>query len=122
MHGEDGLQAAQRITRSLFDGDLSALSETDCRQLKQDGLPSSTLVRAEMPGTVTQLLAEAGMTQSGKQVKDALMSGAVLVNGDALGWSDNASPSACLAPERALHGRFYVVRLGKKKYHLFDVA
>lgn len=122
VHGEDGLRAAQRITRSLFDGDLSALSEADLRQLKLDGLPSSTLERAGMPETVTQLLTEAGMTPSGKQVKDALLSGAVLVNGNALGWGDNASPAACLSPDRALYGRFYVVRLGKKKYHLFDVA
>lgn len=122
VHGDDGLQAAERITRSLFDGDLSALSAADLSQLKLDGLPSSSLARGEIPETVTQLLTEAGMTRSGKQVKDALLSGAVSVNGEALGWADNGSPSACLAPERALHGRFFVVRLGKKKVHLFDLS
>ncbi|MEQ8692679.1 MAG: tyrosine--tRNA ligase [Pseudomonadales bacterium] len=122
VHKETGLQAAQRITRSLFDGDLSSLSEADFQQLRLDGLPASSLSRAEIPETVTQLLAEAGMTASGKQVKDALRSGAVQVNGVALGWDDNGSPAAALAPELALYGRFFVVRLGKKKYHLFEVA
>ena len=122
VHGESGLQAAERITRSLFDGDLSALSDADFLQLQQDGLPSSALIREAMPPTLSQVLTEAGMVPSGKQVKDALQRGAVLVNGAALGWSDNESPTACFAPERALHGRFYVVRLGKKKYHLFDVG
>ncbi len=122
VHGESGLQAAERITRSLFDGDLSALSDADFLQLQQDGLPSSALIREAMPPTLSQVLTEAGMVPSGKQVKDALQRGAVLVNGAALGWIDNESPTACFAPERALHGRFYVVRLGKKKYHLFDVG
>ncbi|TCO71896.1 tyrosine--tRNA ligase [Chromatocurvus halotolerans] len=122
VHGNDGLYAAERITRSLFDGDLKALSAADLSQLKLDGLPSSSLSRADLPETVTQLLTEAGMTRSGKQVKDALLSGAVSVNGEALGWADNGSPAACLASERALHGRFFVVRLGKKKVHLFDLT
>lgn len=122
VHGDDGLQAAERITRSLFDGDLTALSAADLRQLKLDGLPSSTLARADIPETITQLLTEAGMARSGKQVKDALLSGAVSVNGHTLGWADNGAPATCLALKRALHGRFFVVRLGKKKYHLFDLG
>lgn len=122
VHGEAGLQAAQRITRSLFEGDLSVLSEADCRQLQLDGLPASRLSRSAIPDTVTQLLTEAGMTRSGKQVKDALLSGAVSVNGCALGWDDNGAPETCFAVERALFGRFFLVRLGKKKYHLFEVA
>jgi tyrosyl-tRNA synthetase len=31
VHGESGLQAAQRITESLFSGDATALSEEDFR-------------------------------------------------------------------------------------------
>lgn len=122
VHGEAGLQAAERITRSLFDDTLSALSEPDFSQLMLDGLPASTLARGNFPDTVTQLLADAGMAKSGKQVKDALMSGAVSVNGASLAWAENGAPASCLAPERALYGRFYVVRLGKKRYHLFDVG
>ncbi|MFN2329216.1 MAG: tyrosine--tRNA ligase [Chromatocurvus sp.] len=122
VHGEDGLQAAERITLSLFEGDLSALSEADLCQLKLDGLPSSTVPRGGIHETITQLLTEAGMARSGKQVKDALLSGAVSVNGQSLGWADNGSAVQCLASERSLHGRFFIVRLGKKKYHLFDVT
>lgn len=120
VHGESGLEAAQRITRSLFDGDLSGLSDTDCQQLKLDGLPASSLSLAGLPDTLTQLLTEAGMARSGKQVKDALLSGAVQVNGRSLGWDDNGAPAAAFSPDHALHDRFFVVRLGKKKYHLFE--
>jgi tyrosyl-tRNA synthetase len=120
VHGKEGLEAAERITASLFAGDdPTGLSEADCRQLRQDGLPASELDPAALPATLTQVLAEAGMAKSGKQVKDALQSGAVLINGRALTWEDNATPADCLAAGRALHGRYFVVRLGKKKYHLF---
>jgi tyrosyl-tRNA synthetase len=122
VHGEAGLAAAERISESLFAGDPAALGAGDFAQLRLDGLPASALDRGALPETLTQTLVEAGMAKSGKQVKDALGSGAVQVNGRPLAWEDNAAPAACFAPERALHERFYLVRLGKKKYHLFEAA
>ncbi len=122
VHGDEGLAAAERITRCLFEGDPGSLSAEDFAQLRLDGLPASALDRAGLPGTLTQTLVEAGKAKSGKQVKGALGSGAVLVNGRALSPDDNATPAGCFAPGQALHGRFYLVRLGKKKYHLFDAS
>ncbi|MBA6414113.1 tyrosine--tRNA ligase [Parahaliea sp. F7430] len=121
VHGEEGLAAAQRISASLFSGDLAALSETDFAQLKQDGLPSSTVERKALPATLTQMLTEAGMANSGKQVKDALGRNAVLVNGDALSWEDNGSPVEVFAEDRGRYGRYYLTQLGKKKHHLFEL-
>jgi tyrosyl-tRNA synthetase len=122
VHGEEGLQAAQRITEALFSGTLDALSEDDVLQLRQDGLSASTVARDGFPETLTQLLTEAGMASSGKQIKDALGRNAVLVNNRQLGWEDNGDVSAALAPELALYSRFYLVKLGKKKYHLFELS
>ncbi len=122
VHGEEGLAAAQRITDALFSGELAGLSESDFEQLRQDGLPATTLARGVLPETVTQMLTEAGMVGSGKQVKDALGRNAVLVNGCALGWDDNAAPGAAFGAEKALFGRYYLTRLGKKKYHLFELV
>lgn len=122
VHGQQGLDAARRITAALFSGDAAELTEGDLLQLRQDGLPSTALSRAEFPQTLTQLLADAGMASSGKQVKDALGRNAVWVNQQVLGMQDNGSVDQSFAPERAAFGRFYLVKLGKKKYHLFDVA
>ena len=122
VHGDSGLAAARRITEALFSGSLEALSEGDLLQLSQDGLPSTRLQRGALPETLTQLLADAGMASSGKQVKDALARQAVLMNGRALSWEDNARVDDCLNLQHAMYGRFFVVRLGKKKYHLFEVA
>lgn len=120
VHGVPGLEAAKRITGSLFSGDLNTLSELDLEQLRLDGLPSSTLVPAAFPDTLTQLLADTSVAPSGKQAKDALQRGAVLINGYALSMADNTQLEQVFAPDRALFGRFYLLRMGKKKYHLFE--
>lgn len=122
VHGATGLAAAQRITDALFSGDLAQLSEEDLEQLRQDGLPASALAAGALPATLTHLLADAGMAASGKQVKDALGRQAVLLNGRALGWEDNERVEQCLDRNRALYGRFFLARLGKKKYHLFELV
>ncbi len=87
VHGEEGLESAERITEALFSGDLNSLSEKDLEQLKLDGLPSATVNRSELEGQpMTQLFAEVGMVKSGKQVKDALGRKAVLFNGRLMAW------------------------------------
>jgi tyrosyl-tRNA synthetase len=62
------------------------------------------------------------MASSGKQVKDALGRNAVTINNHAVESSQNGDVPGCFAESAALFGRFYLVRLGKKKYHLFEVA
>ena len=121
VHGEEGLAAAERITDSLFSGSIEALSEDDLLQLRQDGLPTSTVQRSSYPQSLTQMLVDAGMAPSGKQVKDALGRNAVTINNQAIGWEQNAEVAACFEQSRALFGRYFLVRLGKKKYHLFDI-
>jgi tyrosyl-tRNA synthetase len=54
-------------------------------------------------------------------VKDALGRGAVWINGVARSTEDNMRVAESFAPEDAYFGRFYICRLGKKKYHLFEV-
>lgn len=122
VHGDEGLAAARRITDALFSGDLAQLSEADLEQLRQDGLPASELSAGTQPATLTHLLADAGMAASGKQVKDALGRQAVFINGRALGWEDNERVGQCLDRNLALYGRFFLARLGKKKYHLFELV
>ncbi|MFB1036828.1 MAG: tyrosine--tRNA ligase, partial [Sinobacterium sp.] len=123
VHGEDGLQAAQRITQALFSGDINSLSVADLEQLGLDGLPSSKISPndwADKP--MTGLFSECGLASNGKQVKDALGRNAVIINGHAIGWDDNMDIVSAFDQSKALHGRFFIVKLGKKSYHLFDLA
>jgi tyrosyl-tRNA synthetase len=123
VHGEVGLIAAQRITEAMFSGDIGSLSEEDLEQLKLDGLPASDLSRVELAEKpLTSLLTDCGMVKAGREVKDALGRKAVLINGVAKGAEDNMKAQECFAKSTALFGRFYIVKLGKKKYHLLEVS
>jgi tyrosyl-tRNA synthetase len=123
VHGDEALKAAQRITQALFSGDLTQLSSDDLAQLAQDGMPSSEMSASSLEDqTLIGLLVEAGMATSGKQVKDALGRGAVLVNGEAVNAASNGEPAEVFTAEKALHGRYFMVKLGKKKHHLFALV
>ena len=122
VHGDEALESAKRITQALFSGDLADLSEAELEQIKLDGLPSSDLMLeglASIP--MTSLFADCGMVKAGREVKDALGRNAVLVNNEAKSMDDNMKCAEAFAPENALYGRFFLVKLGKKKYHLFEI-
>lgn len=121
VHGEAGLNAALRITEALFSGDPNALSEQDFQQLRLDGLPSSVLADSDLQDNpLTNLLTECGMAKAGREVKDALGRNSVFVNGQSKGAQDIMNSPSIFASEQALYGRFFLVRLGKKKYHIFE--
>tara|TARA_B100000459_G_scaffold69360_1_gene38322 strand:+ start:8741 stop:10084 length:1344 start_codon:yes stop_codon:yes gene_type:complete len=121
VHGQEALDSARRITEALFSGDLTQLSESELEQIKQDGLPSSGLdITGLGDKPLTAILSEAGMGQ-GKQVKDALGRNAVIVNGQAYGMDDLMKGAEIFSAGNAMYGRFFMVRMGKKKHHLFEL-
>lgn len=122
VHGEEGLTSAKRITRALFSGETADLSESELEQLKLDGLPSSYLQLDGLSDTpMTSLFADCGLASAGREVKDALGRNAVIVNGNAKGMEDNMKCDLVFVKENALFGRFFLIKLGKKKYHLFEI-
>jgi tyrosyl-tRNA synthetase len=118
IHGDAELAGAQRITEALFSGDLAELSASDLAQLQLDGLPTAILGRVDLADKpLTQLLADIGMG-AGKQIKDALGRNAVQINGQAIGLADNMAAEAVFAQGNALFEKYYVIKLGKKKYQM----
>jgi len=118
VHGEEGLTAAERITKALFSGDASDLSAEDYKQLAQDGLPSYAMEAGDLQEPLTTLLVKAGLAGSGKQVKDALQRRALLVNGGDYGAEDNMNAEEIFSAANARYNQYFLVRLGKKKYAL----
>lgn len=121
VHGADGLAAAERITRALFSGEISVLTESDYEQLAQDGLPCSRVLVSDFAKPLTSLLSDLGLAKA-KEIKDALARSAVFLNEVALGLEHNMRAAECLASDKAAVGRFFLVRLGKKKHHLIDIG
>ena len=113
VHGEEGLAAAQRISAALFSGDIASLTESDLAQLAQDGLPTSEL----SGGSLVEVLVATDLAKSNKMAREFLGNNAVSVNGEVVSDVDGL-----LAPEAALHGRYFVIRRGKKLFHLVRLA
>lgn len=119
VHGDDGLAAARRVAQALFSGAADALGADDMAALAHDGLPSGPLADALAGGAMlTQVLTATGLARSGKQAKDALQRGAVTINGRAVSMDDNERAAQLLAPRTARHGKYHLLRLGKKRHHL----
>ena len=118
VHGENGLLAAKRITEALFSGNIASLPEQDLNQLSLDGLPCASLSELSLEDRpLTQLLSEIGMG-AGKQIKDALVRNAVLINGKQISMEDNMDATNIFDKENALYGKYFVIKLGKKKHQM----
>lgn len=120
VHGEEGLIAAERITQALFSGEAADLSEQDLAQIQLDGLPSTEFKLSDLTDLpLTSFFTESGLASNGKQVKDALQRNSVFVNGVAKGMADNMLATEIFASDKGYFNKYFLVKLGKKKHHLF---
>ncbi|MBG6241751.1 MAG: tyrosine--tRNA ligase [Candidatus Symbiopectobacterium sp. Dall1.0] len=110
VHGEEGLQAAQRITQSLFSGALNALTENDFAQLAQDGMPVIELGR---DADLQQALVTAELVPSRGQARTMIASNAVTINGE-----KQSNPEYAFTNSDRLFDRYTLLRRGKKHYCL----
>lgn len=111
VHGEEGLKAAERISAALFSGEISELTESDFEQLKQDGLPASG--SAENSISMVQALVESELATSNKMAREFIGNGAVTVNGEKV-----ADSTAELTWDSAFYGKYFLLKRGKKLFHL----
>ena len=108
VHGKGALAAVQRISESLFSGEVARLGESDLAQLAQDGMPSSP-IKGETD--LVTLLVECGLANSERIARELLAAGAVSVNGA-------IRRDEPLTADDRLFGRYLLLRRGKKQYHL----
>lgn len=111
VHGKDAVEAAKRISQSLFSGSLEALTEDDLEQLALDGVPGVTLEKID--GPLIDVLVTAQLAKSKSEARGFLQSGSVLVNGQKVDSLD-----CVLTDAVRLFGRFTLLRRGKKNYAL----
>jgi len=121
IHGEVALQAAQRISESLFAEDQSSLTESDFEQLALDGLPAFEVSDGL---NVVEALVKTGLAQSNKEARGFVNSKAVLLNGQAAE-ANNPNPSAerpddayLLKDEHKRFGKYTLLRRGKRNHAL----
>jgi tyrosyl-tRNA synthetase len=113
VHGKAALEAAQRITHSLFAGNLDALSEADLEQLAQDGVPGVALDKSVT--SLIDALVAAGLAKSKTEARTFIQSGSVSINGHKVEALDHT-----FSPAEQLFGRFTLLRRGKKNYGMLS--
>jgi tyrosyl-tRNA synthetase len=111
VHGEEGLQASERISRALFSDELSSLTISDFEQLRQDGLPSTSINKAEIE--IIDALVQTGLAASNRVAREFISSSAVAGNGEKI-----VTPEHILKADAAMYGRYMVLKRGKKMFHL----
>ncbi|XTZ19170.1 tyrosine--tRNA ligase [Micromonospora echinospora] len=108
VHGENETAQAVAASRALFGrGSLGELAEGTLRAaLAEAGLVQLT----ELPD-VAGLLRESGLVTSMKEARRVIAEGGAYVNNDRITETD-----AAVGPEALLHGRFLVLRRGKRSF------
>ena len=121
IHGEAALQAAQRISESLFAEDQSSLTESDFEQLALDGLPAFE-VSDDL--NVVEALVKTGLASSNKEARGFVNSKAVLLNGQAAESNNPNHAAECpddaylLTDAHKRFGKYTIVRRGKRNHAL----
>ena len=114
LHGADGLTAAKRISDGLFSGDISKLTRGDLEQLDLDGLPKTSF--AEERVNIVEALVGCELAKSNKMAREFIGNNAISVNGGVI-----TSVDFMLDSNNALDGGYFVLRRGKKMFHLVKV-
>lgn len=107
IFGVEGAEEAVRMTQALFSGDVSALSEKQIEELFSD----KTILEGEL--MLEDILIQLGAATSKREARTFAEGNSVLVNGVKV-----TDPKALFSKGNALHGRFLIVRRGKKNYYV----
>jgi tyrosyl-tRNA synthetase len=117
VHGEAAARQAERAGEALFAESIAELDEATLLQVVADA-PSSTWSRAEVAAGVdpVELLVRCDLASSKAEARRFLEQGGAYVNNVRV----DAETPVDLA--RALHGRYLVVRRGRRLLHLVVIA
>ncbi|HGO7526820.1 TPA: tyrosine--tRNA ligase [Neisseria meningitidis] len=121
IHGEAALQAAQRISESLFAEDQSSLTESDFEQLALDGLPVFEISDGI---NAVEALVKTGLASSNKEARGFVNAKAVLLNGKPAEANNpnhaaERPDDACLlTDEHKRFGKYTILRRGKRNHAL----
>ena len=113
VHGEDAAREAERQGRAAFTQDLASLSAEDLAAMREQ-VPSFVLARDSLASALEVAIASGAYPSKG-EARRQMANGGFYVNN--LRITDPAAP----LPE-PLHGRFWVVRTGKRNVRLVEPA
>ncbi|WP_164668345.1 tyrosine--tRNA ligase [Virgibacillus doumboii] len=112
VHDQEALEQAQKISASLFSGDLKDLSASDIGQGFKD-VP--TYETSEPETGLVDLLVNASISSSKRQAREDIKNGAIYINGER-----QQDLQYLVNGEDRIEDKFTIIRRGKKKYYLIS--
>ena len=111
VHGDPAMREAEAIGAAMFGGDVASLGSAQLEQVCR-AIPTTDLTSAEVAAmTVVDLLVRLGSAESKGEARKLLAGGGITLNGKRL-----AGGAEALTAVPALHGRFWIVRKGRRSY------
>lgn len=110
VHGTDAAHRAERISHALFYGAFQDLSEDEILEGFGD-VPTHAMGREELG--LIDLLVAAGVSPSKRQARQDVQNGSIYINGERC-----TDLARSMRRSEGLHGKYWIVRRGKKKYTL----
>ncbi|WP_430784742.1 tyrosine--tRNA ligase [Virgibacillus flavescens] len=112
VHGQDAVDQAQKISASLFSGDLKSLSGKEIEQGFKD-VPTYNRQKEDIG--LIDLLVEAKISSSKRQAREDISNGAIYINGER-----NQDLKHTVTNNDRIEDTFTIIRRGKKKYYLIS--
>ncbi|MFH0946495.1 MAG: tyrosine--tRNA ligase [Planctomycetota bacterium] len=117
VHGEEALGRAQRATEIFFGAELDDLDLGETLELFAD-VPSTSMSRDEFGSgvSIVDMLVATGVAKGRKDARRSIEGGGIYVNNRRVEDAD-----ARFSPEQAIGSELFVLRKGKKAYHLLRI-
>lgn len=107
LHGEDEYIKAEKISSALFSGSVQKLSLEEIEDAFK-GVPSFDVSNGT---AILDLLVDNHIASSKREAREFLSAGSISINGEKYQDVDGI-----LTEDMLLHGRYVIIRKGKKKY------
>ena len=119
VHGQNGLDQAEKVSRAFFGGDISGLTADQMEDVL-DGSSVTEVNRGQLSGEgirFSELAVSAGAGKSGGDVKRTIDQGGMYLNGEQI-----SDAGRLVGVEDLVEGRLLIIRRGRKNYSLVKVA
>lgn len=111
VHGQQGLEQAQRMTKALFSGDVASLSAEEVRSVFKD----SSQLDLNKDGNIVEVLVDLKVFPSKREARQLISSNSVSVNGKVVNDLEFE-----LRKEDAMDQHITLIRRGKKTYFVIN--
>ena len=118
IHGQSGLEQAQRVTRAFFRGEFDSLSATELDDLFE-GSASIQVEKCDIDNralSFEEMAVATSLAQSFGDARRTVQQGGMYLNSERV-----EDPARAITPEDLLHGNLIVLRRGRREHRLIRV-